>query len=211
MDLATNQFIAITGAMAAEQPPPATFGNPSVVNVAVGMAGGPTPALFNDDGISGVEENLLRRAPAALTANGWGVAAFTSQYDPDTGVALLGFNLQWNCVNGGGPDIQQNVKDGLTEALQSIGFYSSQIDLDTTAIGQCGLVYSSTQPPNTNPVNNSNPNGSAISNPLPPIGTGLKSAQSWFDKNFFTGAGTLTGVGIGALALVAVVVLSKNK
>lgn len=190
--------------------PSARLGNPSSVSVTVGMAGGVTPEFYNNS--NDIAADLLRQAPAALTGAGWGVAAFTSAFDPDTGNAGLGFTLNWSCANGGGPDIQQNVKDGLTEVMQSIGFVVSNIDLDTSAINACGLVFS-TQPTPTPTPTNTNPagGGSAISNLPPAIGTGAKATQSWFDKNFFTGAGTLSGVGIGAALLIGVVLLSKQK
>lgn len=38
-----------------------------------------------------------------------------------------------------------------------------------------------------------------------------KSPQSWFDKNFFNGAGALTGAGIGILVIAGAVILTQGK
>ncbi len=201
----------------------ARLGDPQHVVVGmnvVGMLQDSIMQLTADENLT-LDQTVPSLVIAALQSAGWGTFGCDLIDASDT--VEVYFTLDWNCANGITDTVLNNVAAGMHEALASVfaridGVYFVQDDLN-----QCQTIGSGVSNPNiTNPLGagattgivphpttTGTPPANTNVTPKPPVtATG---AQSWFDKNFFNGAGSLTGIGIGAIVLIGAFVLSKNK
>lgn len=59
---------------------------------------------------------------------------------------------------------------------------------------------------------NVNPNtGHIVTNSVAPQSPNNAANKNWFDRTFFTGAGALTGVGIGVLVVLGAIVVTQSR